>query len=286
MNTDTLSQNAQLMPPWRASLSVLHVLAIGSTIFRLSQRYTTQWAWYDDHSALFAVIMDGVFFVVLQIWTWGEPNGGSSFHFRYYICQSCLAIARIFPPGRTIRQFAVGMPWSFGLLGIGALFGMAISYGCDTSWHDSPEVQWDLPNALGVATLCGISFRPFALVIPYQRVIGSDSDLRHLFGVYAPPNALTDEIARRAVMFGPRGIFCNNQGLSPLFSVTLCGKDLERSVSEAVSNDMSPLTTVILTNPGSSGGLDQDSYCRGYSFFNSPSLSMKSRTVPHTGGSV
>ncbi|KAF8883693.1 hypothetical protein BD779DRAFT_1381403, partial [Infundibulicybe gibba] len=153
-----------------ASMSVLHMLAIASTVFRLSQRYSSQKLWHDDYIALFAVIADCVFFVMLHVWVQGEPNGTTfgkeTTITSYWIGSICsflvswsaraslaLTIARIFPPGRTIRRFAMGMAWSFGLLGIVILLGMAISCGCDTSWHDSPEVQCDFPKAL-----CTVAF--------------------------------------------------------------------------------------------------------------------------------
>ncbi|KAF8879449.1 hypothetical protein BD779DRAFT_1395353, partial [Infundibulicybe gibba] len=82
-----------------------------------------------------------------------------------------LAIARIFPPGTTIRRFALGMAWSFGLVGIGLLLGMAISCGRDTSWHDSPEVQCDIPNVLIAAAFCATLISDALLIFTPLRML-------------------------------------------------------------------------------------------------------------------
>ncbi|KAF8879466.1 hypothetical protein BD779DRAFT_1676375 [Infundibulicybe gibba] len=293
-----LPQNAQSMPPWRASMSVLHVLAISSTIFRLSQRYTSQRLWYDDYVALFSVIMDCVFFVVLQIWTRSEPNGtifGKEATITcYWIGSACfflvswsakaslaLAIARIFPPGRTIRRFAIGMAWSFGFLCTVIILGVSISCGRDTSWHDSPEVQCEFPRALVIITLCAALISDILLVSTPLRILWRvklPDEQRRLIFVGFAASVWTSVVGAACCVFS---FGSNSWGLPQRTILTLLGhatvsvslmvcnsmvivtymyrlvrsdKDLERSISEAISNnnDMSPLTTIVLTDSGSS----------------------------------
>ncbi|KAF8879485.1 hypothetical protein BD779DRAFT_1446869 [Infundibulicybe gibba] len=169
-------------------MSVLHVFAISSTIFRLSQRYTSQRMWYDDYVALLAVVTDCVYFVVLHVWTRSEPNGTTfgreTTIICYWISSVCfllvswpakvslaLAIARIFPPGRTIRRFAMGMAWSFVLLGMANLLGIAISCGRDTSWHNSPQVQCEFPKILSITTFCANLIADALLVLTPLRML-------------------------------------------------------------------------------------------------------------------
>ncbi|KAF8879470.1 hypothetical protein BD779DRAFT_1551686 [Infundibulicybe gibba] len=237
----------------------------------------------------------------------------------------------------------MGMAWSFGLLGIVFLLGMSILCGCDTSWHDSPEVQCDLPKTFNTITFCGVLFHLFAL-IQYQRLMDSESGLGHPVGIYALRilwrMKLPDDQRRLilagfagsvwtsiavgvcfVIMFGPDGAGLSRRTIRPLLghvmasvSLMVCNamvifasvyrlvrkdKDLERSISEAVSNsNMSPLTTIVLSGPGSLDGLSQSSYRRGishsgYSFSerslassSSSSLFTTSRTVPQTGRSA
>ncbi|KAF8879488.1 hypothetical protein BD779DRAFT_1788944, partial [Infundibulicybe gibba] len=82
-----------------------------------------------------------------------------------------LAIARIFPPGRTIRRFAMGMAWSFGLLCMASILGIAISCGRDTSWYNSPQVQCEFPNALSITTFCANLVADALLVLTPLRML-------------------------------------------------------------------------------------------------------------------
>ncbi|KAF8879481.1 hypothetical protein BD779DRAFT_1551736 [Infundibulicybe gibba] len=93
-------------------------------------------------------------------------------------------------------------------------------------------------------------------------------------------------------------IVCNSMVIVTfVYRLVRSDEDLERSVSEAVSNEtsnnISPLTTIVLTESGrSDGGLGQNSYRRGisyngYSFSEGPlasfspsSLFIASRTAP------
>ncbi|KAF8879471.1 hypothetical protein BD779DRAFT_1676379 [Infundibulicybe gibba] len=324
-------------------MSVLHALAIGSTVFRLSQRYMTQKVWYDDYIALLAVIADCVFFVVLHVWTRSEPNGTTfskeTTIIFYWIGAVCsllvswssraslaLAIARIFPPGRAIRRFAMGMAWSFGLLFMVILLGMSISCGRDTSWHHSPEVQCDFPKALGTIAFCANLISDALLVFTPLRMLWRvklpDEQRRLILAGFAA--SVWTSIAGGicfVFMFGPDSVGLSRRTIRPLLghamasvSLMVCNsmvivayiyrlvrsdKDLDRSISEAVSDNtvISPLTTVVLTDPASSDGLSQNSYRRGisyngYSFSErglagfSPSSLFTSRTASQTSRSA
>ncbi|KAF8877349.1 hypothetical protein BD779DRAFT_1677343 [Infundibulicybe gibba] len=325
-------------------MSILHVLAIGSTVFRLSQRYTSQRLWHDDYATLFAVLVDCVYFVVLQVWTLSEPNGATfgkeTTIACYWIGGICsllvswsakislaLAIARIFPPGRTIRRFTLAMAWLFGLFATVILLGFTIQCGRDTSWYDSPEVQCDLPDALGIMILCAIIISDALLVFTPLRMLWRvklpDEQRRLILAGFA--TSVWTSIAGGVcfiLSFRSSSLGLSQETITPLLghviassSLMICNsmviityiyrlvrsdKDLERSISEAVaSNDViSSLTTVVLTDPGSSDGFSQNSYRRGasrngYSFpgrnsasFGLSSSPTTSRIVPPTSKSV
>ncbi|KAF8875374.1 hypothetical protein BD779DRAFT_1412500, partial [Infundibulicybe gibba] len=188
-------------------VSILHILAIGSTVFRLWQRYTSQRLWHDDYIALLAVITDCVFFVVLHVWT---RRTTITFYWISAVCfllvswcvvtaspslllsarvSLALAIARIFPPGRAIRRFTIGMAWAFGLLGTLNTLGIIISCGCNTSWHNSPQVQCDLPKAMSTAAFCANVISDALLVFTPLRMLWQvklpDEQRRLILGGFA-----------------------------------------------------------------------------------------------------
>ncbi|KAF8879484.1 hypothetical protein BD779DRAFT_1150614 [Infundibulicybe gibba] len=327
-----LPQNEQLIPPWRAAMSVLHVFAISSTIFRLSQRYTSQRMWYDDYVALFAVVTDCVYFVVLHVWTRSEPSGTTFGRETTIICywisivcfllvswpakvSLALAIARIFPPGRTIRRFAMGMAWSFGLLGIMNLLGIAISCGRDTSWYNSPQVQCELPKALSITTFCANLIADALLVFTPLRMLWRvklPNEQRRLILAGFAASVWANVAAGMCFVFvvGPNSwglsrstilLFLGNAMAS--VSLMVCNsmvivtfvyrlvrrdKDLEYSVSEAVSdrdipnNNISSLTTIVLTDSGSlDDGFSQNSYRRGiYNGYSFSGRNLASSSLP------
>ncbi|KAF8868939.1 hypothetical protein BD779DRAFT_1682856 [Infundibulicybe gibba] len=159
------------------------------------------------------------------------------------------------------------------------------------SWHASPEVQCDFSNALGVAMLYAILISDALLVFTPLRMLWRmklpDEQRRLILAGFAA--GVWTSIARGICFCFAFG--SSNQGLSPEIIPPLLGhamasialmvcnsmviatcayrlvwsdKDLEHSISKAVSNDdMSPLTTVVLTNPGCSGNFSQDPYCHG-----------------------
>ncbi|KAF8883535.1 hypothetical protein BD779DRAFT_1443793, partial [Infundibulicybe gibba] len=194
-----------------------------------------------------------------------------------------LAVARIFPPGRTIRRFAIGMAWSFSLVGAAILLAITVSCAHDTSWHNSPE-----SNA--------IFQKPWVLLDLVVPNVTSDTllvltPLRMLWRVKLPDEQRRLILAcfTASVWTGIAGGVCfifmfepNDRGLSQktiffflahasvslmvcnlmvvvayIYRMVRSDKDLEHSISEAVSSrtspltsNMSPLTTVILTDPG------------------------------------
>ncbi|KAF8879464.1 hypothetical protein BD779DRAFT_1676374 [Infundibulicybe gibba] len=313
LQQNMLPQDAQVIPPWRASMSVLHVLAISSTVFRLFQRSTSKRLWYDDYTALFSVIMDCVLFVALHVGTvcfllvsWSAK------------VSLALAIARIFPPGRKVRRFAVGMAWSFGLLGIAALLGVTISCRRDTSWHDSPDVQCAFPKVLVIPTFCAAQISDALLVfVPFRmlrRMKLPDEQRRLVLAGFAASTWTNiTAVICFVLMLGTSGrglsrgtllhhamasvslMVCNSMVIvAYVYRLVRSDKDLEHSISEAASNGsyMSPLTTVVLTDFESSDGLSQNSYRRGTSYnshpfsernvasFNPSSLPIPSRIIP------
>ncbi|KAF8879461.1 hypothetical protein BD779DRAFT_1150133 [Infundibulicybe gibba] len=286
-----LPQNAQLIPPW------------------LSQRYTAQRLWYDDYVALFVVIMDCVYFVALHIWTRSVPNGTTfgketSITF-YWIGATCffliswlakaslaLAIARIFSPKRTIRRFAIGMAWSFGLMGIVLLLGMLISCGRDTSWHDSPEVQCDFPKALIITIFCtGLISDTLLVFIPLRTLWKArlpDEQRRFVLVGFAAsawtviaggiffaftfePNSweLPHKTALHLLGHASASVclmVCNSMVIvAYIYRLFRSDKDLEYSISEAASNGngMPPHTTIALTNPKGLNDPSQNLHRRG-----------------------
>lgn len=59
----------------RVSLTILHLVGIGSTLFRFHYRYFTGRLWWDDYSSLLPLLMECAYAVTL--WFVSVPVGAS-----------------------------------------------------------------------------------------------------------------------------------------------------------------------------------------------------------------
>lgn len=70
-----------LTPGPSVSLTVLHTISMGATVYRYYERWRRRALWFDDFTALAAMIMDG--FLVITLWSWMDPDGSLYVGFCY-----------------------------------------------------------------------------------------------------------------------------------------------------------------------------------------------------------
>ncbi|KDR80807.1 hypothetical protein GALMADRAFT_61085, partial [Galerina marginata CBS 339.88] len=113
-------------------VTLLHIVAISLTLFRLHYRKRTRRLWWDDYTAGFATFMD--FGYLPMLWLSYTPPGSvlNSHKFtivKYWVSfilflvvvwctrvSIALALARVFPPGENTRRFAIGLAIFFASL--------------------------------------------------------------------------------------------------------------------------------------------------------------------------
>ncbi|KAF8806687.1 hypothetical protein BYT27DRAFT_7242893 [Phlegmacium glaucopus] len=119
---------AQNLLAWQVSMTLLQLLAMGMTIFRLVHRWRSHRLWWDDYVVCLPPCLECI--LVVQIWLkFHQANGVVKINpaiesfwmgaFIYYtILWSCrvalaLTLTRIFPPGRRTRQYTLGLAIGF-----------------------------------------------------------------------------------------------------------------------------------------------------------------------------
>ncbi|KDR80814.1 hypothetical protein GALMADRAFT_222412 [Galerina marginata CBS 339.88] len=113
-------------------VTVLQVMAIGLTLFRLYYRRSIQRLWWDDYTAGFAILID--FGYMPLMWFPYAPPGSrlhsnAAVEVSYWLSNIlffigiwsarisiALAIARVFPPGDVTRKFTIGLALFFAAL--------------------------------------------------------------------------------------------------------------------------------------------------------------------------
>ncbi|KAF9565916.1 hypothetical protein CPC08DRAFT_704349 [Agrocybe pediades] len=140
---------------WRVSLTLLHVFAISSTIFRLYRRRRFQQLWWDDHVASFCLFLDCLFFSTLWIQerksrelliftTWLLHTVFISLTWCSRISLS-LTITRIIPPLQPMRKVNIFLTYLYALSGI--VFIIQLGVGCSANannWMNTEPYQCPL----------------------------------------------------------------------------------------------------------------------------------------------
>ncbi|PPQ68416.1 hypothetical protein CVT26_006088 [Gymnopilus dilepis] len=170
-------------------LTVLHTVAIGSTIFRVYHRARTRRLWWDDFIAAFSMLADTVYICVL--WFAYASRGSllqthksllarywlsSIFFFLVIWCGAlaspviswrralrlklrtartslALTIARIFPPKDPTRRFAIGLALLSTILCLVAIIQSATICSKRLTVSPAPVCQW--PTALRAVVTVG-----------------------------------------------------------------------------------------------------------------------------------
>ncbi|THU87480.1 hypothetical protein K435DRAFT_969873 [Dendrothele bispora CBS 962.96] len=166
--------------PWGVSLSLGHVIAFSSTVYRISYRYRIKRLWWDDYFATVAQLFALPYAMIL--WPRLKLNNSKRTQIMFYFMASvcyfsilwcarismALSIARIFPPGE-IRRYTIAMAIGFGTIGLGLVLQLSIVCGTDTSWHQTPGThchgtQWVSSFAGDMTGDLLLIFTPLVLV--------------------------------------------------------------------------------------------------------------------------
>ncbi|PFH53224.1 hypothetical protein AMATHDRAFT_138014, partial [Amanita thiersii Skay4041] len=159
-----------------------HLLAVGTTVFRLVYRFKASRQWWDDYWAAFALVLD--FGMFTSLWLRPTGNGPSSLLdidvriARYWISALFypsvvwasrislgLSILRIIPFNTIRRRVLVLIISSFSLMWLALMLQKIIKCTTDTSWHNNKAVQCYLGDAIGIITLCTDVFADACLII-------------------------------------------------------------------------------------------------------------------------
>ncbi|KAF9008394.1 hypothetical protein BDQ17DRAFT_146494 [Cyathus striatus] len=129
---------------WKVSLTILHLIAICTSVIRVWQRKHTNGMWWDDHLALIPAVMTVIQIVI--IWLFFDPNLTNvkmqialywllsfSWFTLIWMCRISLAlsIARIFPAWATPRRYSLGLAVCFGIAYFGILSWQATLHCVD-----------------------------------------------------------------------------------------------------------------------------------------------------------
>ncbi|KAH9479329.1 hypothetical protein JR316_0007919 [Psilocybe cubensis] len=145
-------------------LTVVHVIAITLTAFRVYYRAVTQRYWWDDFVATMALVGDCVYLSALWF-EYAKPNSVLQEHkvlvARYWLglmlfllvewmtrISLALAIARIFPPQQPTRRFAVGLALLSTAFCLAILTEAAVICAHQPALVSGPEAACQWPDSL------------------------------------------------------------------------------------------------------------------------------------------
>ncbi|KDR75568.1 hypothetical protein GALMADRAFT_97249 [Galerina marginata CBS 339.88] len=141
---------------WEISITLLHFLALSTTVVRVGHRLRTKLAWWDDYVVLIPLVCDFMF--ILLFWlqfktdkiSWLLPESNAflfSWWFTSFLASSIiwfsrislsLSIARLFLPGHLCRKCALGFAIILFLFYLAYL--LIITLGCrGTPWWQLDE---------------------------------------------------------------------------------------------------------------------------------------------------
>lgn len=142
---------------WAIVLTLFHLAAIGSTIFRLYRRYTIHRVWWDDFLVVLALTVDLVYFAMLWArYSLNTLNHSvqtriilywiSSLSFFIVVWTSrislALSLSRLLQARqRKMRLMTNAVACIFALIALGLILQLVIVCGTDSSWHQSVNVQ-------------------------------------------------------------------------------------------------------------------------------------------------
>ncbi|KAJ7584925.1 hypothetical protein C8J56DRAFT_862500 [Mycena floridula] len=140
---------------WAIILTIFHICAIGTTVFRILCRRRDKLLWWDDFVAGFAGCVDCLYFVVLWIrYRLGTPQHTiqtrvilywiSSLSFFIIVWTSRISLAltltRLMPPASRARVVTKCMAVAYAILLIALVLQLGIVCGGNDQWHKSPAV--------------------------------------------------------------------------------------------------------------------------------------------------
>ncbi|KAF5322466.1 hypothetical protein D9619_002207 [Psilocybe cf. subviscida] len=144
---------SQSYETWRVCMTMLHILAILSSCFRVAVRHHAKRIWWDDYLILLPTGTDTFFLVTLWMYPPITPesisNSDTAFtkmwssafpcYTTIWMSRTCfmLSLARIFPPFHTFRRSALSFAVFFTTLFCASM--LIVGLRCDTSLTGDPK---------------------------------------------------------------------------------------------------------------------------------------------------
>lgn len=154
---------------WRAVTTPLHVIAIGSTIFRLYHRYRIRQVWWDDYWAGASLFIDLIYVPAPWLrYESDDPRPPKEKRIMAYWFTAMLfplvvwfarisigmSIARLVPPQTRTRYLLYAMNGMFALMCAAQLLHKIVICTRNTSWHHNRAVHCYVGSGLGILSLC------------------------------------------------------------------------------------------------------------------------------------
>ncbi|KAF9558837.1 hypothetical protein CPC08DRAFT_819094 [Agrocybe pediades] len=169
-------------------ITLLHVLALSSTVLRLLDRFFKQRMWWDDYLAVLPLCTDAIFLAMYWL-SFGAGASGLSHSpffslFTYSLLHLttiwssriilALGLARIFPPGQKIRRVSLGLAALFCITGIGLIFSTtALCTKRGTPFYRSTPASCTrgkgrVPLPAVIVLICDAVTEASLVVVPFQ----------------------------------------------------------------------------------------------------------------------
>ncbi|THU87481.1 hypothetical protein K435DRAFT_782444 [Dendrothele bispora CBS 962.96] len=141
---------------WAIILTVLHTIAILSTLIRFAHRHRIGRVWFDDYIAMFVVPVDLLYLVVLWLrYRFGTPQYSIDLRVALYFLSGipffiivwgsrmsiALSIVRVLPEKHKLRRVIYGLMSLFAVFCLALCLQAAVYCGTHTEWHKTPGVQ-------------------------------------------------------------------------------------------------------------------------------------------------
>ncbi|TFK35204.1 hypothetical protein BDQ12DRAFT_568986, partial [Crucibulum laeve] len=142
---------AQPYLPWKVSISILHLIAALSSVFRVEYRRRTRRLWWDDYASIVPAIF--ACFTIAIIWLRLRRFDDSEHSQRLKVAlsfmnQTCfgftiwwsrislaLAVVRITPVWSKTRPWVIGFTCAFILNFVALVLGMTVTCAVNTAWQ-------------------------------------------------------------------------------------------------------------------------------------------------------
>ncbi|KAF8956958.1 hypothetical protein BDZ97DRAFT_142368 [Flammula alnicola] len=145
-STQSIAELARYFLIWRVCITLSHILAILSSLFRLYRRRKTRQLWWDDYFAMISLALDCLYFPTLWVRVVNARDAQVATSWVAQIVfplliwctriSLALSIARAIPPQQSMRVTSIRFAYLFGAIGVALTIEVGIACGRNNaSWN-------------------------------------------------------------------------------------------------------------------------------------------------------